>query len=121
MQSPRRNHRAKRSRWAHVNTPDGLRRRRAIMDARREAIAAKAPPAYTGPEPLSLWQEITIRLFVPACEARCDKHAVELDGERIGLLSASQIAERVRRAILKRPSVALLAEIRRDEWIAANS
>lgn len=40
-----------RSKWAHVNTPDGLRRRRAKADARREAMAATLPPAYVPPAP----------------------------------------------------------------------
>ena len=104
-----------RSRWAHVNTPEGLRRRRAIADARREALAATLPPAYEPPQPLTTWQTITVTLLVPTC-GRCDQHAVVIDGERVGLLSATEIGRRVAAAIRKRPSVELQAEIRRDEW-----
>jgi predicted O-methyltransferase YrrM len=57
MQSRRRN----RSRWAHCNTPEAKRRRRAAADARREALAATLPPVPTGPEPLTLWQTITVQ------------------------------------------------------------
>ena len=55
MKSRSRHHRSK---WAHCNTPDALRRRRAKADARREAIAAALPPVYEGPAPLSEWQTI---------------------------------------------------------------
>lgn len=41
MQSHRRHHRSK---WAHCNNPEALRRRRARNDARREALAATLPP-----------------------------------------------------------------------------
>lgn len=104
-----------RSRWAHVNSPEGLRRRRAIADARREALAATLPPAYEQPAPLTEWQTITLTLLVPTC-GRCDQHAVMIDGERIGLLSATEIGRRVAAAVRKRPSVELQAEVRRDEW-----
>lgn len=115
MKSRRRNHRPKRSRWAHVNTPPGLRNRKAKADAKREAIAAKAPPAYTPPEPLTHWQRIVIDLYVPT-GGRCDQHAVMIDGEVEGLLSATELAAKVRGLIRKRPSIALQAEIRREEW-----
>lgn len=111
MKSRRRN----RSRWAHVNSPDGLRRRRAIADAKREALAATLPPACAPPEPLTEWQTITVTLLVPTC-GRCDQHAVIIDGERVGLLGATEIGRRVAASIRKRPSAALQGEIRRDEW-----
>ena len=110
MQSLRRN----RSRWAHCNTPEAKRRRRAAADARREALAATLPPVPTGPEPLTLWQTITVHLYVPT-SGRCDQHAAVLDGERIGLLSATQIGVKVREAIRKRPSLDLLGEERRAQ------
>lgn len=109
MQS-RRKHR---SRWAHCNTPAALRRRRAAADAKREALAATLPPVPTGPEPLALWQTITVQLYVPT-SGRCDQHATVIDGERVGLLSATQIGVKVREAIRKRPSVDLLADARRE-------
>lgn len=112
-----RRHRRNRSRWAHVNTPAGLRRRKADADAKREAIAATLPPAYEPPQPLTLWQSITIDLYVPACNARCDQHATIIDGERVGLLSATQLATMLREKVIrKRPSVELVAEVRREEW-----
>ena len=111
MKSRRRN----RSRWAHVNSPDGLRHRKAAADAKREAIAAALPPAYAPPAPLAEWQTITVTLLVPT-GGRCDQHATIIDGERIGLLSATEIARRVAAMIRKRPSIELQAEIRRDEW-----
>lgn len=119
MQSRRRNHRAKRSKFAHVNTPAGLKRRRALIDARREAIAAKLPPVDPGPQPGELWQTVVVRVYVPTCAARCDQHALELDGQRIGIRSATQIGVLVRDAIHKRPSVALQADVRREEWLSA--
>lgn len=116
MKSRRRNHRSK---WAHVNSHEGLRRRRAIADARREALAATLPPAYEPPAPLTEWQTITVTLLVPTC-GRCDQHAVMIDGERVGLLSATEIGRRVATAVRKRPSVDVQAEIRRDQtWIVA--
>jgi hypothetical protein len=111
MKSRKRN----RSRWAHVNNPDGLRRRRAKADARREAIAATLPPAYAPPVPLTHWQRIVIDLYVPT-GGRCDQHATMIDDERVGLLSATEIATKVRALIRKRPSVTAQAESRRDEW-----
>ena len=102
-----------RSRWAHCNTPEALRRRRAGADARRDALAAALPPATQGPDPLSLWQSIRIDLYVPTY-GRCDQHATMIDGKQIGLLSATQISVLVREMILKRPSVDVLAEARRD-------
>lgn len=111
MQSHTHHHRAKRSRWAHANTPEALRRRRAIADARREALAATLPPTQTGLAPLSVWQRIEVVLYVPTV-GRCDQHAVVIDGERVGLLSASQIGVRVRELVCKRPSMEMLAEVR---------
>ena len=47
---------------------------------------------------------------------RCDQHATVIDGERVGLLSASRIGVKVREAIRKRPSVDYLAEARQQGW-----
>lgn len=112
MKSRRRHHRSK---WAHCNTPEALRRRRAAADARRDGIAATLPPAYVPPAPLTHWQRIVIDLYVPTC-GRCDQHATVIDGERVGLLSATQIGALVREMIRKRPSLDLVAEVRREEW-----
>ena len=101
-----------RSRWAHCNTPSALRRRKAAADARRETLAATLPPVPTGPEPLTLWQTITVQLYVPT-SGRCDQHAVAIDGKEIGLLSATEIGVKVRGLVLKRPSFDVLAEARR--------
>lgn len=114
MKTRRRHHRSK---WAHVNSPDGLRRRKAKADARREAIASTLP-AYEPPQPLTEWQTITVRLLVPTC-GRCDQHAVIIDGERVGLLSATEIGRRVAAMVRKRPSADVEAEIRRDDWRSA--
>lgn len=115
--SNRRRHR-RRSKWAHVNTPSGLRARSAKADAKREAIAARIVEPYRPPEPLTLWQSITIDLYVPArCSgARCEQHAAVINGECIGLLSATQIAAKLRGMVRKRPSVELQEEIMREEW-----
>ena len=107
-----------RSRWAHVNTPDGLRRRRATADAKREAAAASLPPAAEAPAPLTHWQRIVIDLYVPTT-GRCDQHAAVIDGERVGLLSATQIGVRLRGLIRSRPSASLLADARRDVCMSA--
>ena len=112
MKSRSRHHHSK---WAHCNTPEALRRRNAKRDARREAIASTMPPAYAPPDPLTHWQRIVIDLYVPT-SGRCDQHATVIDGERVGLLSATEIGRRVAAAIRKRPSIDLQAEIRRDEW-----
>ena len=45
-------------------------------------MAAILPPAPTGPEPLALWQRITIDLYVPT-HGRCDQHAAVIDGEQV--------------------------------------
>lgn len=110
MKSRRRINR--RSRWTHVD----LVARQAAADARREAIAATLPPAYSPPAPGEHWQRIVIDLYVPTCPARCDQHAVMIDGERVGMLSATELGATVRHRARKRPSVYLQAEIRRDEW-----
>ena len=130
MKSRSRHHRSK---WAHCNTPEAKRRRRAAADARREAICATLPPAYAGPEPLSRWQYVVVLdahgqvmhrvdLFVPADSsgARCDQHAAMIDGDR-ALMTATQIGAKVRGWIAKRPSTALIADIRRDDYAAAVS
>ena len=104
-----------RSRWAHCNTPGALRRRKAAADARREALAATLPPVPTGPEPLTLWQTITVQLYVPT-SGRCDQHAVKIDGEAVGLLSATEIGVKVRGLVLKRPSFDALADARREVY-----
>lgn len=105
----------KRSRGRWDNSPGGKLRRRALADAKREERAALLPPAPTGPEPLALWQTITVELYVPT-SGRCDQHAVRIDGEEVGLLSASEIGVAVRKRVLKRPSHALLADARRELW-----
>ena len=109
MQSRRRHHR---SRWHHCNTPEARRRRRATADARREAMAATLPPIPDEPAPLSVWQRIEVVLYVPM-SGRCDQHAVEIDGVRVELLSASQIGVLVRELVRKRPSVEAMADCRR--------
>lgn len=129
MKSRNRHHGAKRSRWAHVNTPEGLRRRRAAADARREAICATLPPAYEPPAPLSPWQTVLvldaagqlqhrIALYVPTT-GRCDQHAAEVDGVRGPMMTATEVGAMVRGWIAKRPSVSVQAEIRRDDWLEA--
>jgi hypothetical protein len=129
MKSRGHRQRAKRSRWAHCNTPEALRRRRAKMDARRETIAATLPPVDPGPQPLQPWQTVLvldargevmhrIALYVPTDGHRCDQHAAEVDGVR-ELLTATEVGRRVAGMIRKRPSIALRADLRRSEWVAA--
>ena len=60
-----------------------------------------------------------IEAYVPTCPARCDQHAVKIDGEVIGLLSASKLGEMVRGMIPSRPSAALQADMRREAWLGA--
>lgn len=123
-----------RSRWAHCNTPDAKRRRRARIDSAREALAASLPPVDPGPAPLSAWQTVvvfdahgqpmhTLRLFVPV-HARCDQHAAEVDGVRQReVMTATEAGRLVAGWIFKRPSVALQADIRREAvlWAVAHS
>jgi len=123
VKSLRPHRRPKRSRWAHLNTPEALRRRRAAADARREALAAKLPPIDPGPAPLSVWQTVRVLgahgqvmhelvLRVPTA-GRCDQHAAELDGQRLGLLTATAVGRLVAGWICKRESAALQADLRR--------
>lgn len=127
-----RKHHVRASRWAKANTPDALRRRRAAADAKREAIAATLPPACTGPAPLSRWQSVLVLdaagevlhrvdLYVPAegAGARCDQHAAEVDRARGPMLTATEIGALVRGWVRKRPSLAAVAEVRREDWRAA--
>lgn len=127
----RRPHRQRTGRtWAHVNTRDGMIRRRARADARREALAATMPPVYRGPEPGSVWRRVVVEdgagrvvmdavLYVPMCAARCDQLAGMIDGQCMSrMTTATQIAEKVRGAIGKRPSVRLLADTQREETMA---
>ena len=88
-------HRNRQSKWAHVNTPQGLRNRKAAADARREAIAALVPAAYEPPRPGAHWQRIVIDLYVPT-HGRCEQHAAVIDGRAVGLLGATDIAKQVR-------------------------
>lgn len=115
MQTRRRYRHRSQGRSRHLNTPDAIRHRRALADAKREELAATLPPAPTGPEPLTLWQRIVVEVYVPT-SGRCDQHATVIDGERVGLLSASRIGVKVREAIRKRPSVDYLAEARQQGW-----
>ncbi|MDT7835013.1 hypothetical protein [Aquabacterium sp. OR-4] len=108
-------HPNRRSKWAHINTPHGLRNRKAKADAKREAIAALVPAAYEPPRPGTHWQRIVIDLYVPT-HGRCEQHAVMIDGQTVGLLGATAIAERVRGLIRPRPSRDAQAEVRRAEW-----
>lgn len=84
----------------------------------------RLPPAPQMPPAGTLHQSIVvldsdgsvmrrIDLYVPT-SGRCDQHAAIIDGERVGLLSATQIARRLRGTIRSRPSVSLLADARRD-------
>lgn len=112
-----------RSRWAHANTPDAKRRRRAANDARREAIAMTLPPIAPDPAPLSVWQTVqvfdahgavmhTITLRVPTA-GRCDQHAGEVDGVRCGaLVTATDVGRLVAAMICKRMTFAQRCEMR---------
>ena len=111
MQSRRHNRSAKRSRWAWNNSPDGLRNRRAKVDARREALASGLPPIPADQTPGAMWQTVTVQVYVPT-SGRCDQHATVIDGERVGLLSATEIGRRVAAALCKRPSFAMQCEAR---------
>jgi hypothetical protein len=121
MKSRRRNRSS--SRWAWNNSPAGLRNRRAKADARREERIAGLPPVTPGPAPLSHWQTVqvlgshgqvlhTLALYVPTA-GRCDQHAAEIDGARCDrMLTATEVGRTVAGWIAKRPSVALLADMR---------
>ncbi len=106
-----------RSRWAWNNSPPGLRNRRAIADAKREALAATLPPIPEDPTPGSVWCLVQIvgptgvlhsrTLYVPA-RARCDQHCDEAGR----LVTATELGQWLRGAIPKRPSYAMRAELR---------
>lgn len=112
-----------RSRWAHCNTPEALRRRRAAADARREELAALLPPVDPGPQPLESWQTVqvidasgrvalSVQLLVPV-HGRCDQHAALIDGAQANrLLTATDIGRLVAAVIAKRPNRDMLAELR---------
>jgi hypothetical protein len=80
-------------------------------------MAAALPTAVEAPAPLTHWQRIVVDLYVPT-SGRCDQHAAVIDGERVGLLSATQIGVRLRGLIRNRPSVSLLADARRDVCVS---
>jgi hypothetical protein len=115
-----------RSAWAHCNTPDGLRNRRAKADARRELLAATLPPIDPGPQPMESWQTVqvldahgnvmhSIALLVPMPGNRCDQHAASIDGKRCAALqTATEIGRTVAGWIAKRPSFSLLSEMRQN-------
>lgn len=115
--------------WAHVNTREGLIRRRARADARREALAATLPLVYRGPEPGSVWRRVLVEdgagrvlldavLHVPMRAARCDQSAAVIDGAQSDhLVTATEIATMVRGAIGKRPSIALLVDMQREDML----
>ncbi len=126
-----RHHRQRTGRtWAHVNGPASLIRRRARADARREALAAMLPPVYRGPDPGTVWRRVVVLdgadqvlldavLYVPLCSARCDQSAAVIDGARADhLVTATEIAALVRGAIGKRLSVAMLADMQRNDETA---
>ena len=112
-----------RSRWHHCNTPEGLRRRRAAADARREELAAALPPVDPGPQPLDAWQTaqvidasgrvaLSVQLLVPT-HGRCDQHAALIDGAQADkLLTATDVGRMVAAVICKRPNRDILAEMR---------
>ncbi len=114
--------RIKRGRWD--NSPEGIRRRNAEADAKREALAASLPPVPDDPVPMSVWQTVlvldahgevmhSIVLRVPMPGFRCDQHAAEVDGRR-ELLTATAAGRLVAGWIAPRPSVALQADLRRE-------
>lgn len=113
MQS--RTHHHPRNRWAHCNTPTALRRRRALLDARREVLAAELPPIPADPEPGSVWCVVQVvgaagvlhsrTLYVPR-RARCDQHADEAGR----LVTATDLATWLRGAVPKRPSYSQRSE-----------
>lgn len=74
-------------------------------------MAENLAPIPPDPEPLSVWQTITIELLVPI-GGRCDQFAVLIDGERAGLMSGTQIGTAVRGRVRKRPSVEAMREAR---------
>jgi hypothetical protein len=105
---------------AKRNTPEAKRRRLARNDARREAWAATLAPIPDDPVPLSLWQTITVELYVPT-DGRCDQFATVVNGERVGLLGATDIGREAAKKVSKRPSYAIRAKMReamprRDLW-----
>ncbi len=121
--------RIKRGRWD--NSREGIRRRKAAADAKREALAASLPPIPPDPEPLSVWQTVLVLdahgevmhrvvLHVPIPGHRCDQHAAEVDGVR-QLLTATAVGQRVASMIAKRPSVALQADLRREAFLGADT
>lgn len=105
---------------AKRNRPDAVIRRRALMDARREALAEVLPPIPPDPEPGDEWVTLAIiskagvlhsrTLYVPARGRRCDQHC-DADGR---LVTATELAEWVRASIPKRPSHAQRQQIRRE-------
>ena len=102
---------------AKRNTPEAIRRRRAQQYAMREAWAATLPPIEADPAPLSLWQTITVELYVPTA-GRCDQFAAVVNGERVGLLGATDVGRAVAQKVSKRPSYAILNERRQmAHWI----
>jgi hypothetical protein len=107
---------------AKRNSREAVIRRRALLDARREALAATMPPIPDDPEPGSVWCVVQVvgaagvlhsrTLYVPARGHRCDQHADEAGR----LVSATELGAWLRGAVPKRPSHALRAEMRREAF-----
>lgn len=115
-------HRHHRSKWAHCNTPEALRRRRAQLDARREEQAALLPPADYGPEPGDHIATVVILVGADAHEAhrlvltapssgRCERQRATINGVPVaGGMTATEAAKWLREHLPRRPSQDALAE-----------
>ena len=112
----------RRSKWAHCNSPEALRRRRAKLDARREELAALLPSADYGPEPGDHIATVVILVGSDAHEAhrlvltapssgRCERNRAEIDSVPVpGGMTATEVARWLREALPRRPSRNAIAE-----------
>jgi len=66
MQTRRRYRHRSQGRSRHLNTPDAIRHRRALADAKREELAATLPPAPTGPGRHYRFARISVFAALPA-------------------------------------------------------
>ena len=76
----------------------------------------KSPRRHRKPK-RSRWAHANT-LYVPTA-GRCDQHAVTVDGARLPLATATDLGRLVAGMARKRPSVAVLADLRRDAWMDA--
>ena len=113
--------------WDGANSPEAKSRARAAATHRRAEQHADLPEPYRGPAPGSVWRRITVtdeagdvlpqcELRIPLGRARCDQFAEVRDGaEQPRMTNATAVGRLIAERVGKPPSVAMLADMQREE------